>query len=84
MNANQATSSNADPSNLFPFDGWLQGRGLSRVTGYRYRKLGLISTVNIFGRLYIDRSEIQKFESRAMRGEFNKEAKTPKRDLAAA
>ncbi len=80
----QATTSNADPSNLFSFDGWLQGRGLTRTTGFRYRKQGLIKTVNIFGRLYVTREQIVNFERRAISGEFHKDAKTPKRELAAA
>lgn len=86
MNASHAMQSNgADPSQLFSFDSWLRGRGLTRVTGYRYRKQGLIKTINIFGRLYVTRGEIKNFERRAIAGEFAKEVKTPaRRELAAA
>ncbi len=83
--ANHATQSNADPSNLFAFDEYLRGRNLTRTTGYRYRKQGLIHTTNIFGRLYVTRDEITAFERRAIAGEFHKEAKTPaRRELVAA
>ena len=82
---NHATPSNADPSNLFSFDEWLKGRGLTRTTGYRYRKQGLLTTVNVFGRLYVTREEIARFESRAIAGDFHKEAKTPaRRELVTA
>lgn len=64
---------------LFSFVGWLQGRGLTRCTGYRYRKQGLIKTVNVFGRLYVARSEIESFERRALNGEFTLKARTPNR-----
>ena len=56
--ANHGTPSNTDPCNLFSFDEFLRGRNLTRTTGYRYRKDGLLRTVNIFGRLYISREEI--------------------------
>lgn len=75
----QETPCDSSPSNLFSFDEWLRGRNLTRTTGYRYRKQGIISTVNIFGRLYITREEIANFERRAVAGEFNKAAKTPSR-----
>ena len=86
-NTNHETQSNADPSNLFSFDGWLRGRGLTRTTGYRYRRQGLIETTNIFGRLYVTRQQIEQFERRAIAGEFHKAAHTParrERELAAA
>ncbi len=82
--ANHATSNNADPSKLFAFEKWLEGRNLTRTTGYRYRRKGLIQTVNIFGRLYVTREEIEKFEARAINGEFHKDPKTPRRPSAIA
>ena len=75
----RATLTGTDPSNLFSFDGWLRGRNLTRTTGYRYRKQGLLHTVNLYGRLYITREEIEKFEARVIRGEFQKEVKPPRR-----
>lgn len=66
-------------SSLASFDEWLRSIGLTRTTGYRYRQKGLVSTVNIFGRLYISREEIARFEQRAMAGEFSQEVATPKK-----
>ncbi len=80
----QETSSASNLSDLFSFDEWLRGRSLTRTTGYRYRKQGLISTVNIFGRLYVTRQSIKDFEKRAIAGEFSKESKTPKRSKLVA
>ena len=78
-----ATPNNIDPCNLFSFDEFLRGRNLTRTTGYRYRKSGLLKTVNIYGRLYITREEIEKFERRAIAGEFSKTVKTPHRQEVA-
>ncbi len=75
--AHQATASNADPSILIPFERWLEGRNLTRTTGYRYRKHGLIRVVNIFGRLYITRAEVQDFDRRAVNGDFALKAHPP-------
>ena len=72
--ANHETS-----GNLVSFYGWLESLDKTRTTGWRWRKDGLIKTVNIFGKLYITRDEIAKFERRAMAGEFHKEATTPQR-----
>lgn len=66
-------------SNLVSFDGWLSDLGKTRVTGFRWRQKGLVSTINIFGRLYISREEIGSFEEKAKRGDFSREAKTPAR-----
>ena len=74
-NAKHEPPSNADPSNLFCFYQYLAGRKLTRTTGYRYRQQGIIKVINIFGRLYISREEIEKFERRALNGEFCKPSK---------
>jgi hypothetical protein len=79
---NHDTARNASPSNLYSFDDWLRGRNLTRTTGFRYRKKGLIQTLNIFGRLYITADEIRRFEARAIAGDFSQAAKTPKRHSA--
>lgn len=68
-------------ANLVSFDKWLSEIGLTRTTGYRYRQKGLVSTVNIFGRLYISREEIARFETRAVSGEFAREVSTPSRRM---
>jgi hypothetical protein len=80
----QALPSNGPAtSNLVSFDEWLRSISLTRTTGYRYRRKGLVNTVNIFGRLYISREEIGRFEARAMSGEFAREVSAPSRQKAA-
>jgi hypothetical protein len=66
-------------SNLFAFDRWLKDIDKTAATGWRWRKLGWIKTVNICGRIYVDRREIARFEEAAAAGEFSKIHKTPKR-----
>jgi hypothetical protein len=51
---------------------WLRTIGLSRATGYRYRRDGKIVTVNIEGHLFVLSSEIERFWVRAAAGEFAK------------
>jgi len=63
--------------NLVSFDGWLDSLDKTRTTGWRWRKDGLIKTVNIFGKLYITRDEVAKFERRAIAGDFSKEVAPP-------
>lgn len=59
-------------SNLVPWDRWLQSIGRTRSTGYKYRKAGIVEVVNVFGKLYIDRSEIARFETLAKAGGFKR------------
>ena len=77
--SNHATINNGPTANLISFDLWLHERGTTRTTGWRYRKAGLIDTVNIFGRVYVAREEIARFEARAMAGEFTKAHAKPQR-----
>jgi hypothetical protein len=67
----QQTLSSALLFDLVPFETWLTSLGLDRSTGYRYRQRGILTTVNIFGRLYITRDEIARFKKRALPGEFS-------------
>jgi hypothetical protein len=57
-------------SELVPFDKWLKSIGKGRVTGWKWRKSGAVKAINIFGRVYITRTEIARFEARAADGEF--------------
>jgi hypothetical protein len=66
-------------SNLLAFDRWLKDIDRTPATGWRWRKRGWIKTINVCGRLYITRDEINRFESRAVAGEFSKTHVTPKR-----
>jgi hypothetical protein len=77
MKSINPSSNNA--GNLVSFYGWLESLDKTRTTGWRWRRDGLIKTVNIFGKLYVHREEIAKFESRALAGEFHKESITPSR-----
>jgi hypothetical protein len=62
---------------LMSFYGWLASLDKTRSTGWRWRKDGLVKTVNVFGKLYVTREEVARFETRALAGEFYREAKTP-------
>ena len=75
-NADHEPPSSGCPSNLFPFDQWLRGRGLCRTTGFRYRRAGIIDVVEIYGRLYITTEQIARFEARAVNGEFRRRQKS--------
>jgi hypothetical protein len=58
---------------LVPFDKWLKSIGRARVTGWNWRKTGAVKAINVFGRVYITRAEIARFEARANSGEFASE-----------
>lgn len=83
MQAN-TTAAQATAGNLVSYFGWLGTLGKTRTTGWRWRKSGLIKTVNIFGKLYVTRDEIARFEERAMSGEFHKEITSPRTPSAIA
>jgi hypothetical protein len=70
MDTTDADHGESNLSNLVPFDEWLTSIGKRRVTGWNWRKRGVVKAVNIFGRLYITRAEIARFEARAANGEF--------------
>jgi len=53
---------------------WVADAGVSSTTGWRWVKNGWIRTVNIAGRLYVTREEIELFHARASKGEFAKTA----------
>jgi len=62
---------------------WLESLGVTSVTGWRWRRKGWITTVNIAGRQYISAEAINAFQQRAAAGEFAKTRVVPKRQLAA-
>ena len=43
---------------------------LAASTLWRWRKAGMLNTINVYGRQYILRSEIARFNERAVTGEF--------------
>jgi hypothetical protein len=59
------------------FDAWLRSIPASTTTGWRWRKENMIRTVNIAGRVYVSSDAITEFLTRAERGEFAQEHKTP-------
>ena len=69
----------ASTSRLQPFDRWLRDIGKSRATGWRWRKQGVVTTHNVFGRLYVTRDEIDRFELAALGGELARKITTPVR-----
>jgi hypothetical protein len=52
--------------------------GLNPVTIWRWRKKAWIATINIAGRQYITRAEIERFNSRAEAGEFARDPAIPR------
>jgi hypothetical protein len=51
---------------------WLAIMGKSRSTGGRWRKKGMVETVNIEGKLFVEDAEVARFWTRARAGEFAK------------
>lgn len=49
---------------------FLHAVGISNVTGWRWRKLGWIVTVDIAGKPYVPMRELERFNARAEAGEF--------------
>lgn len=56
---------------------WMDEMGIAPVTAWRWRKKGLLQTVNIQGRLYLTREAVESFTRRAAAGEFAKVHVTP-------
>jgi hypothetical protein len=66
-----------DSEPLMALDKFIEQTGLSPVTIWRFRKKEFLQTVNICGRHYVLRSEIARFNSRALAGEFSKPCSRP-------
>jgi hypothetical protein len=66
-----------DAEPMMSLNKFIEQTGLSPVTVWRYRKKGMLTTVNICGRQYILRSEIARFNGRAAAGEFAKPPSQP-------
>jgi hypothetical protein len=58
-------------------DKFIEQTGLSHVTIWRFRKKDFLRTVNICGRHYVLRSEVARFNARALAGEFSKPCNRP-------
>jgi hypothetical protein len=72
---NEISGAPASPIVLFGL--FLESLGVTPPTGWRWRKLGWINTLNIAGRVYISREEIERFQQRAAAGEFSRTHVTP-------
>jgi hypothetical protein len=75
--SNLNTSLDSEPP--MALDKFIEQTGLSPVTIWRFRKKKFLQTVNICGRHYVLRSEIARFNSRALAGEFSKPCPRPLR-----
>lgn len=73
------TTTNISTPKLVNFNNWLLDLGVTATTGWRWRKRGIIKTINIYGRLYVSEESIAEFHRRATAGEFAKESKPGKR-----
>jgi len=67
-----------DAEPMMSLDKIIEQTGLSVVTVWRYRRKGMLTTVNICGRQYILRSEIARFNQRAAAWEFAKAPNPPR------
>lgn len=68
---------------MMSLDKFIEQAGLSAVTLWRFRKKGMLTTVNICGRHYILRAEIARFNERAAAGEFAKAPNRPSKSILA-
>ena len=64
---------------LRSWDAWLKELGRTATTGWRWRKAGWITPVNIAGRLYVSDDSINEFVRRAEAGDFAQTHKVPLR-----
>jgi hypothetical protein len=71
-----------DSEPMISLDKFIEQTGLSAVTVWRYRKKGMLTTVNICGWQYILRAEIARFNERATAGEFAKPPNHPQKSSA--
>lgn len=56
---------------------WCADTGICRVSAYRWRKQGVLQTVNINGRMFVTREADAEFWRRAASGEFAKDRRPP-------
>lgn len=64
---------------LVSLNKWLCDLGVTSTTGWRWRKKGILQTINIYGRLYLSDEAIADFHRRAAAGDFAIETKPGKR-----
>ncbi len=59
-------------SGWIPLNEWLDGMGLSAVSGWRWRKRGWLRTIRVGSRHFITPEALAEFQRRAAAGEFQK------------
>ena len=64
---------------LFAQDRFAEDMNVTRETLWRWRRDGLLKTININGRHYITAEEAADFKRRALAGQFAKPARRPAR-----
>jgi predicted site-specific integrase-resolvase len=60
------------------FEKWRQDVGVSRTTGWRWRRRRWIETLNISGKVYVTEHEVRRFTERVEAGDFATEARVPR------
>lgn len=63
---------------LRSYGGWLNELGISRSTGWRWRKQELFKTHRIGGKLFVEENDINKLYQQAKAGEFAQPSTTPR------
>lgn len=58
--------------------------GVNAITAWRWRRDGMLKTVNICGRQYVRSEDVADFNRRALAGEFAKDHTTPRKPGAQA
>src|SRR5262245_50857706 len=77
--SNEIPGEREPASPIILFDRFLDSLGVTRSTGWRWRTKNWVKTLNLAGRVYIARAEINRFAQRAAAGEFSQLHKTPGR-----
>jgi hypothetical protein len=62
---------------LFTQDKFARDMSVTRETLWRWRRDGLLKTINIRGRHYVTAEDVADFKQRALAGQFAKPAKRP-------
>lgn len=63
----------AGSSDVVSLDAYRRAIGRSKTTMWRYRRMGLLETVNFLGKLYLTRGSIEKFENIIKSQEMSRE-----------
>ena len=79
MSLNAVNPSVEFDAGLMHLPKFLRQLGVSRSTGWRWIKAGLLRTSNIYGRQYVTRAARDEFLARVEAGEFARTPVTPSR-----